>query len=177
MKTPDPVELDIDLATFNEHVAAHIPGLIDSDTLTRKKARETLMVMGKDVLPQIYRLLASKNRVLRWEAAKIIELTGSRRSMPVLLELLEDNESDIRWIAAEGLIKIGRRSIVPLLHIVINKNQSVYLRVGAHHVLNHLLNAKEKKELGTLMHSLSNRLESGEMISVEVSKALGRSFK
>jgi HEAT repeat protein len=177
MKAPDPVELDIDLSTFDENVATHIPGLIDSDTLTRKKARETLMVMGKDVLPQIYRLLASKNRVLRWEAAKIIELIGSKRSIPALLELLDDSESDIRWIAAEGLTKIGRRSIVPLLHVLINKNQSIYIRVGAHHVLNNLLNAKEKKELGTLLHSLSNLLESGEMLSVEVSKALKRSYK
>src|SRR5664280_2213328 len=70
--------------------------------------------MGKTVIPQLHRLLDSKNDLLRSEAAKIVEPISDRRSIPFLIRLLDDKEFEIRWIAAEGLIKIGRRSILPL---------------------------------------------------------------
>ncbi len=137
------------------------------------RSRKTLVRLGKTILPQMYKLLKSEELPIRMEAAKITELVGNRSSVPVLIDLLEDTEFDVRWIAAEGLIKIGRRSIRPLLQAVRDGKNSVLLNEGAHHVLNSLLNEKEKKKEISLLQSLENFHSLGVTAPVEASHSLG----
>jgi HEAT repeat protein len=173
MKKIDNTEIDINLNDFPDKLVNLIVGLLDDKNYSIKHdARNALVKMGKRVIPQMHKLLASKNILLRKDAAKVVELIADRRSIPLLISLLYDTESEIRWIAAEGLIKIGRRSILPLLKSIRDGKSSHFHNKGAHHVLNSLLNETEKKKLVPLLLSLNDYHELGETAPVEASKAL-----
>jgi HEAT repeat protein len=178
MKNTDNSEMDSILNDFPENLVKLIHGLLDDKNYTIKhNAGKALVKKGKTIIPQMHKLLSSKNSLLRKEAARIVELIADRRSISLLIGLLEDKESDIRWIAAEGLVKIGRQSILPLLKSVRDNKNSYYLNTGAHHVLNSLLQEKEKKELVPLMQSLGNYHQMGGIASAEAVNALKTVFK
>jgi len=169
----DNIEIDINLNDFPDELVKLIEGLLDDKNYSLKHdARNTLVTMGKRIVPQMHRLLASKNVLLRKNAAKVIELIADRRSIPLLISLLNDKESDIRWIAAEGLIKIGRRSISPLLKSIRGGKGSLFHNKGAHHVLNSLLDENEKIKFTSLLLSLNDYHELGETAPVEAYKVL-----
>jgi len=178
MKKNDNTEINNALNDFPDNLAKLIKGSLDTKNSGKKlAARSTLVKMGKTIIPQLHRLLDSKNGLVRSEAAKIVELIADRRSIPFLIILLDDKEFEIRWIAAEGLIKIGRRSILPLLKSVRDGESSYFHNKGAHHVLNGLLNESDKKKLSPLLLSLDNSYELGETAPVEASKAIKTIFK
>jgi HEAT repeat protein len=155
------VDIDLDLDEFDKDVAALIPDLISNKTTNRQNARLKLSEISPRILDQIDKLIASKNKQLRWEVAKAFEDRTLSEATPVLLKLLADEESDIRWIAAESLINIGRRSIIPLLHEIIH-NETNTIREGAHHVLNSLMTGQEKFKYHRLMKALKhNRAVKG----------------
>ena len=173
MKKNDNTEIDKALEDFPDNLTKLIKGSLDTKNTGKKlAARNTLVRMGKTIIPKMHILLNSENDLLRMEAAKIVELIADRRSIPILINLLDDKEFEIRWIAAEGLIKIGRRSILPLLKSVRDGKSSFFLNKGAHHVLLSLLNENEKNKLKSLLLSLDDSLELGETAPVEASKAL-----
>jgi hypothetical protein len=173
MKKIDSTKIDIDLKDFPEGIVKLIAGLLDDKNFSIKhEARDTLVNMGSAIIPQMHKLLASKNVLLRKNAAKIVELIADRKSIPLLINLLYDTESDIRWIAAEGLINIGRRSISPLPKSIRSEKSSHLHDQGAHHVLTSLLDKDEKKNLATLLHSLIDYHELAETAPVEAYKAL-----
>ena len=177
MKKTDKSETDRILNDFPENLVKLINGLLDDKNYTIKhNAGKALVKKGKTIIPQMHKLLSSKNSLLRKEAARIVELIADRRSIPFLISLLEDKESDIRWIAAEGLVKIGRRSILPLLKSVRDSKNSYLLNKGAHHVLNSLLHEKEKKKLVPLMQSLGNYHQLGGIAPAETANALETVF-
>jgi len=148
------------------------------DTYDKKLfLRETLVMMGNRIIPQIHNLLSSENDSLRTEAAKITKLIADRRSIPPLINLLDDSLFEIRWIAAEGHIEIGRRSICPLLKSVRDGRSSLFFNRGTHHILLGLLNKKEKDELIPLLQSLDNYLELGETAPAQAYNALKTVFK
>jgi hypothetical protein len=167
-------EIDKLLNDCPVRVVQLIKASLDTTNVAKKLiSRKTLVRLGKSILPQMYILLESEELPLRMEAAKIIELVANRTSIPVLIGLLEDTEFDIRWIAAEGLIKIGRRTIRPVLRAVRDGENSIFLNEGAHHVLNSLLNDKEKKKEMSLLQSLENIHSLGLTAPVEAAKSLG----
>ncbi len=181
MKKNDDSEIEDSLRDFPENIVRLIKELIDEKDYSKKhNARIALVKMGKTIVPKMHKLLTSKNALLRMEAVKIVELIADRTSIPLLICMLSDTEFEVRWIAAEGLIKIGRRSILPLI-ISLRDGKSAYIfNKGAHHVLQCLLNEKEKKELSPLLRSLDDYLELGETAPIEASKAidiLGRNDK
>ena len=174
MKINDNPEIGKILIDIPENLVNLIKATLDDPNFNKKvRSRKTLVRMGKSILPQMHKLIKSENTDLRLEASKIIELISDRKSIPVLLELLDDNTFDIRWIAAEGLIKIGRRSIRPLLTAVRDRKNSIVFNEGAHHVLQSLLNEKEKKKEITLLLSLENYHILGATAPVEASLVLG----
>jgi hypothetical protein len=174
MKKKDNPEIDKILNDAPVRLVQLIKASLDDQNVNQKlSARQTLVKMGKKILPQINKLLKSGDIALRLEAAKIIELIGNRMSINVLIDLLEDTEFDIRWIASEGLIKIGRRSVRPLLKAVRDGINSIFLNEGAHHVLIYLLNENEKKNEMSLLLSLENHHTLGATAPVEASIALG----
>jgi HEAT repeat protein len=139
----------------------------------RVAARNKLVIMGRPILSQLYKLLALEDNVIRCEVAKVIELIGEKESVPVLIELLEDSDSGIRWIAANGLINIGRESIMPVLKSIINKkNETYFLRLGAHHILTELFYPNEKIKFKALLHSIQSNGGISESTALEVYNAL-----
>ena len=173
MKKKANTEIDNALNNFPDNLTVLIKESLNSKNSVKKLvARTTLVRMGKTIVPQLHRLLDSKNDLLRAEAVKLVELIADRRSIPFLIRSLDDKEFEIRWIAAEGLIKTGRRSILPLLKSVRDGKSSYFHNKGAHHVLNGLLNESEKKKLSPLLLSLDNSNELGATAPVEASKAI-----
>ncbi len=147
---------------------------LDTKSVNKKlSARNTLVKMGKKVLPEMNKLLKSGDLLTRMEAVKIIELIGNRISIPVMINLLDDIEFDIRWIAAEALIKIGRRSITPVLKSVGNRENSILFNEGVHHILMSLLTDSEKKTNMKLLLSLDNHHSLGAAALMEASNVLG----
>ena len=166
------------LRDFPENLAKLIYRTLDTKDFTDKLiARETLVKMGKTIIPQIHKLLSSDNDLLRMEAAKTVELIADRRSIPLLLGLLDDPVFDIRWIAAEGLIKIGRPSICPLLKSVRDGKSALIFNRGTHHILLNLLDEDEKNRIMPLLQSLDNYHELGETAPVMASMALKLVFR
>jgi HEAT repeat protein len=167
-------EIDKILNDCPHKIVQLVKASLDTKNVAKKLiSRKTLVRLGKNILPQMYKLLKAEEVPIRMEAAKIVELVANRTSIPFLIELLEDTEFDIRWIAAEGLIKIGRRTIRPLLRAVRDGKNSILLNEGAHHVLNALLNENEKKKEMALLQSLENFHSLGGTAAVEASHALG----
>jgi HEAT repeat protein len=178
MKKNSDTEIDNALDNFPDSLAKIVKVLFDVKNFRKKiNARNTLVKMGKTIIPQMHLLVKSENGLIRMEAAKIVELVADRRSIPVLISLLNDKEFEIRWIAAEGLIKIGRRSLLPLLKAVRDGESSFFLNRGAHHILFSLLNDKEKRKLKPLIQSLDDYHELGETAPVEASKAINIIYK
>ncbi len=112
--------------------------------MERQKAREALVLKGKDSIDFLMELLAHPKHIYRWEAVKTLEEIGDPISIPLFIRALEDDKSDVRWLAAKGLIKLGKHSIKPLLKILEQKSDSVFVLEGAHHVFYDL---KENKVL------------------------------
>ncbi len=83
--------------------------LSNNDGMTRKKARKTLVALGKPAVPFLTRTLRnSKLDHLRWEAAKALGSIGDARAIPSLVKSLEDSDQDVAWLAAEALIKFKK---------------------------------------------------------------------
>lgn len=178
MNKSHPSGIDVHLNDIPDNLANLVIELLDIKNFKVKmEARDTLLSMGKSIIPQMDKLLSANNELLRLEVAKIVELIADQQAIPVLIKLLNDPEFDIRWIAAEGLIKIGRKSIVPILKIIRDGEGSFFLNKGAHHVLQSLLSEKEKKVLMPLLLSLDDHLEAGETAPVEASVALKKTFR
>jgi HEAT repeat protein len=173
MNSKDYNNIDINLKDVEPEYAPMVKNLVNEKVNTRKEARNKLVEMKAKVLPSIYTLFESKNELLRWEAAKIIQEIASPESIPFLISLLEAEESEIRWIAAEGLIQIGRSSIKPLLKKLINEqNEPFYLINGTHHVLGVLLDKIEKERFKQLLNVLKEKKGLQVSIPVLARKAL-----
>jgi hypothetical protein len=165
------------LSGFPHNLVKLINESLDTDDYNKKhSARETLVKMGKTIIPQMHRLLNSENDLLRMETAKIVELIADRRSIPLLINLLDDPIFDIRWLAAEALIKIGRQSICPLLKSIRDGKSSYIFHRGAHHILLGLVGENEKDQLLPLLQSLDNYYELRETAPVQASIALETVF-
>ncbi len=173
MNRNDVSEIDITLKEFPDNIASLIKELFDSeDSVNKLAARRTLVALGKQIVSKLHRLLNSENGSIRMEAVKLVELIADRRSIPFLINQLDDKEFEIRWIAAEGLIKIGRQVILPLLRAIRDGKSSFIFNKGAHHVLRSLLNENEIDKLKSLLVSLDDAQELGEIAPVEASEAI-----
>lgn len=164
--------IDLPIDKMSKQVINLIEQLSSNETTIRLDARNQLIRMGSDVLPYMHKLLKSKDKQLRWEAAKTIEAIGHPDSIPDLLELLEKKETDFRWIASEALINIGRQSIVPLLQAIIARDETHFLRSAAQHVFNELFTSNELDRYSKLMETLNNKKQLGSMSSIEAKKVL-----
>ena len=85
------------------------------DGMARKRARESLVLLGDPAVPELRELLASPDKKTRWEAVKALAAIVDPETLDVLVDLLDDPNSDLRWLAATGLIALGPRSIRPVL--------------------------------------------------------------
>lgn len=173
METKKHSKIDVNIEEFTDSISCILPDLADLNNYQKKSnARRYLVDMGKVILPQINKLLLSKNYHLRREASKIINLIGDNESIPTLIALLSDDESSIRWIAAEGLVHIGRESIVPLLNALVENGDDAYLKLSARHALLNLFSDEEKEDFKPLLLSLKNYNNISILAPVEAFRAL-----
>ncbi|MBU0490379.1 MAG: HEAT repeat domain-containing protein [Chloroflexi bacterium] len=124
------------------------------DGAVREQARYALVQLGRLAVPQCVEVLTDPNHQVRWEAAKALIDIGDPTAAPALVAALEDEHSDIRWLAAEGLIALGPAGLVPLLQALTQRGKSVWLREGAHHVLNGISEADLPDEVVAVLAAL-----------------------
>ena len=132
--------------------------LASKDGMIRKKARESLVAMGKPTVPSLIKALQeSTSNKVRWEAAKALGAIHDARSISPLVKALSDSDSDVTWLAAEALSKFKKTAWRPLLRELIDEGpNSGLLHRRVHHVL---LNQKADGYddlLETLMRSLED---------------------
>jgi HEAT repeat protein len=162
----------LDLNNFSQKIIPYIEEIASNEGVKKIHARENIVGMGEEILPDIKQLLSAKDRDIKWEATKILEQIGSEKSVPELIRLANDDDFDIRWMAAEGLINVGRNSIVPLLKAILEIKDSTLLRTSAHHVLEVLFTKEEKEKYHSLLIALKSSMATGDIAIFETNKYL-----
>lgn len=139
--------------------------------MIRKKARESLVAMGKPTVPSLKKALQeSTSDQVRWEAAKALGAIRDARSIPPLVKALTGSDSHVTWLAAEALSQFKKTAWPPLLRALIEEGpNSGLLHRRVHHVL---LNQKEDG-LDDLLETLMKSLEDGALSESAMVAAYG----
>jgi len=132
MGMDDPTRLDSDLS---EIIKQHIAELASKDGLKRQKARNALVAVGKDAINELAGLLTHSKDTVRWEAVKAMSQIKDPLTASHLVTALGDESEGVRWVAAEGLVSLHKHGLLALLHVLSEARNTVFLRVGAHHVV------------------------------------------
>lgn len=159
----------IDRSVTKEALFEH---LSDWDPRSRHQARQALVNMGEDVLPQLLEKLSDHNWHVRWEAVKALGEIGNPAAAEHMVKLLQDDDTSVRWAAMGSLIELGRAAVEPVLLVLTREFQSARLRQGAHHIL-HIFHAR-----GLLNHleaEVYHALE-GPMPGIEAARAANRAI-
>jgi HEAT repeat protein len=134
--------------------------LASKDGMIRRKARRSLVALGKPAVFSFIRALRnSRSDQVRWEAAKTLGAIGDTRSIPVLVKALQDSNIDVAWLAAEALGKFKKAPWPSLLRALMKVkpgSDSASLHQGAHHVLRNQKEDGLKNLLETLMGALES---------------------
>jgi hypothetical protein len=132
--------------------------LENDDDVVRRKARKSLVLMGKKATPSLLAVLEnSKIYKARWEAAKALGSINDARAIHALVIALEDEESDVAWLAAKALEKFGKAAWVELFQALVKRgSESIQLQHGAHHILR----KQEEEGLNDLLENLRKALQS-----------------
>ena len=141
-----------------EGINLFVKELGSKDWLVRVKARRNLVEIGGQAVESLTKALSSRNRWMRWEAAKALGQIGDPEAAQALVRALEDKIFDVRWLAAEGLITIGKKALVPLLEALLERSDSPWMREGAHHVLHDI----DKSDISEMILPILNALEGME---------------
>lgn len=125
-----------------QSIEALIKDLAGKNGQTREAARKALVAIGRPAIPHLLSLLDNHNHQARWEAVKALGEAQDPTAIDGLLQGLTDEHFDVRWLAAEGLVALGTQAVKPLLRTLsgMQEIESGFLRDGAHHVLNALIN-------------------------------------
>lgn len=115
-----------------------LQALRSKDGIERKRARETLVLMGDPAVPRLQELLTDSDRLVRWEAAKALVAMIDRDSIDDLVDLLSADRSELRWLGASGLIALGPRSVAPVLQSLLSPSPPRGLLEMSHRVLKEL---------------------------------------
>ncbi len=144
--------------------------LDSKDGAVREAARNEIVTLGRDTIPQLAEVLRdSKSEQARWEAAKAFGTMDNTAVILPLVEALEDGFSDVAWLAASGLKKYGRKAWGPILRRLMRKGTASFsLRQGAHHVF---MDQKEEG-LNGLLSDLTKTLEIGTAPELMIPAAL-----
>jgi HEAT repeat protein len=156
-----------------EAIKLFVKELSSIDWLVRVKARRNLVEIGGPAVEPLTKALSSRNRWMRWEAAKALGQIGDPEAAQALVRALEDKIFDVRWLAAEGLISIGKKALVPLLEALLERSDSPWMREGAHHVLHDIDNSGISEIILPILNALEGMeadLEAPIMAEAALSK-------
>lgn len=128
-------------------IGSLVGDLASKDGLVRESARLSLVAVGRPVVGALIKLLADRNRRVRWEAAKALSQIADPKAAPALVRALEDEEFSVRWLAAKGLIALRSEGLAPLLRALVKRSDSASLLQGAHHVLHDVMRRGVQKEV------------------------------
>ena len=123
---------------MEQRLADLIEALESDDGPKRKRARETLTLLGEAAVQQLRGQLSSAIKRIRWEAAKTLAAMVDPASVQAFVDLLTDPYSEVRWLAASGLINLGPRSVAPVLDSLVRDPESLGHRQMARRVLREL---------------------------------------
>jgi HEAT repeat protein len=116
-----------------------IPSLIkqlsDPKGSNRRKARDTLICIGKPAVDALIDALSNASSQLRWQIIKALEGIQDPTTAPILVQQLKDDNPGVRWATANALIALRHDAIPPLLEALMHEYDSSWLRRGAHHIL------------------------------------------
>ncbi len=103
-----------------------IAGLSDNRGMLRRTFSESLGLIGKEVLPELSRvLIKSKNINARRAAAKTLRLVGDPASLPYLLEaLLNDKDPVVQGSSAGSMATFGAEAVKYLIKVLDSPNSS-----------------------------------------------------
>jgi HEAT repeat protein len=135
----------------------------------RRRARESLVILGERAITPLIATLTNPNPHIRWDAITALNEIGGPEVVRVLVQTLaNDPDGGIRWLAAEGLINMNQEGLLSVLRALAQGSSSAWLREGAHVVIRSLavkepgLNGNLKAVLGALEDS---------RLSMQVSRA------
>jgi HEAT repeat protein len=120
---------------MEQRLADLIEALGSDDGPKRKRARETLTLLGEPAAQELRGQLSSENKRVRWEAAKALAAMVDPGSVQAFVDQLTDPYPEVRWLAASGLISLGPRSVVPVLESLARNPESLGHRQMARRVL------------------------------------------
>lgn len=146
-----------------------LAALSSSDGMERKKARETLVLIGEQAVPALRSLLDHKDRLVRWEAAKALVAMIQPENADDFVALLSDERSEMRWLAASGLIALGPRSVPPVLRALSQDAASRGRCEMSHRVLKEL--AADNGVLAELVKPLLDVLRGDDPVPVSARAA------
>lgn len=106
------------------HLERLLESLQGTDGMGRKRARETLALVGESAVGPLQGLLFSPHKQTRWEAAKTLAAIIDPGSIDLFVRSLSDPHPEIRWLAASGLIGLGPRSVAPVLDSLLRPSLS-----------------------------------------------------
>jgi hypothetical protein len=146
---------------MNDYLERLLSDLSSGDGMARKRARETLVLVGDPAVPRLQALLESPDKQVRWEAAKALSQMVPSEALDTFVMLLDDPSSDLRWLAANGLIGLGARSVRPVLRSLADPEAPRGRREMGHRVLGEL--AKSNDVLAGMVRPLVNVLGGNDM--------------
>lgn len=152
-----------------------IANLGSQDWTARESARLALTEMGNSAIEALNSALSTGSAQVRWEAAKSLQRIHSPDAAPALVTALEDPSFSVRWIAAESLSSLGRPGVIAVLRALTQRADSVWLREGAHHVLNWGANRALQRAVApvvTALDGIEPALEAP-VVAHEVLRTLG----
>lgn len=135
-----------------------LEALAGDNGTARKRARETLVLVGEPAVEPLRALLESPQKRLRWEATKTLAAMIDPPSVDEFVRSLDDGQSDVRWLAADGLINLGPRSVGPVLESLLDRPLSTGRREMSRRVLRQL--ASENQVLAEIVEPVVEVLEA-----------------
>jgi HEAT repeat protein len=137
-------------------ILALVDDLANRDPAIRRKARETLVYIGKPAVPSLIELLSHPKPHVRWEAAKTLCGIVDPIAATALVNALDDPDEDVRWVAGEGVVALARDGLIPFLTALLERAGSYSFRESAHHVCYALI---RRKGFGPVLRPLLAALE------------------
>jgi len=151
-----------------------LEALGSNDGAARKRARETLVLVGDPAVAPVRALLDSPQKRVRWEAAKTLAAMVDPPSVDDFVRSLDDPQSDIRWLAGDGLINLGPRSVGPVLGSLLEGPLSTGRREMSRRVLRQL--ASENRVLAEIVGPVVEALDAASVDSGVVAPRASRAL-
>jgi HEAT repeat protein len=153
MGKEEPTRVDSHLMDRIKH---QIVELSSKDGIKRQKARHALVEIGKEAINDLAELLTHSKDTVRWEAVKALSQIKDPLTASHLVNALGDESEGVRWVAAEGLVSLHKPGLMALLQVLSESKNTVFLRVGAHHVVKTLAEQYDFEGKTELIATLEN---------------------